>query len=166
MVSFTVVAAFITSAAALGINCRGSGGCTFNDAKLSDVLTQVKQIQAQGNGNHRYSTGGKINVLPISRTINSTSSTQIIHVADMPSPSAIVQLACAQGKYASICAFYQNGASGTANEAAGQLQGLVDHKCSQCGSIPTQPGNDVSKGELTVNIVSAPCCKGNCVCPI
>lgn len=77
-----------------------------------------------------------------------------------------VQLACAQGQYSSICAFYQNGASGTANDAAGQLQGLIDHKCSQCGSIPTQPGNDVSKGELTVNIVSAPCCKGNCVCPI
>ncbi|KAK8927694.1 KP4 killer toxin [Metarhizium anisopliae] len=134
MVSLSIVATFVASAAALGINCRGSGGCTFNNAKLSDVLTQVKQIQAQGNGNHHYNTA--------------------------------VQLACAQGQYSSICAFYQNGASGTANDAAGQLQGLIDHKCSQCGSIPTQPGNDVSKGELTVNIVSAPCCKGNCVCPI
>lgn len=106
---------------ALGINCRGSGGCNFNDAKLSDVLTQVKQIQAQGNGGRHYNTG--------------------------------VQLACASGQYASICAFYQNGASGDANRAAELLQGLVDHGCSQCGSNPTNPGNDVSKGELTVKYV-------------
>ncbi|KAL3963619.1 hypothetical protein ACCO45_000623 [Purpureocillium lilacinum] len=77
-----------------------------------------------------------------------------------------VQLACAQGQYSSICAFYQNGASGTADRAAELLQGLIDHGCSECGSNPTQPGNDVSKGELTVNIVSAPCCKGACTCPI
>ncbi|KAJ4154165.1 hypothetical protein LMH87_010626 [Akanthomyces muscarius] len=38
--------------------------------------------------------------------------------------------------------------------------------CTQSGSNPTAPGNDVSKGELTVNIVSAPCCSGNCHCPI
>ncbi|OAQ83864.1 Killer toxin, Kp4/SMK-like, core [Purpureocillium lilacinum] len=134
MVSVTAFAALISGATALGINCRGSGGCTFNDAKLSDVLTQVKQIQAQGNGGHHYAQG--------------------------------VQLACAQGQYSSICAFYQNGASGTADRAAELLQGLIDHGCSECGSNPTQPGNDVSKGELTVNIVSAPCCKGACTCPI
>ncbi|OAA38378.1 Killer toxin, Kp4/SMK-like, core [Metarhizium rileyi] len=134
MVSLSIIATFVATAVALGINCRGSGACNLNDAKLGDVLTQVKQIQAQGNGGHHYSTG--------------------------------VQIACAQGQYSSVCAFYQNGASGNANDAARQLQGLIDHKCSQCGSIPTQPGNDVSKGELTVNIVSAPCCKGNCACPI
>lgn len=60
MVSLSIVATFVASAAALGINCRGSGGCTFNNAKLSDVLTQVKQIQAQGNGNHHYNTAGKL----------------------------------------------------------------------------------------------------------
>lgn len=59
MVSFAIVATLISSAAALGINCRGSGGCTFNTAQLSDVLTQVKQVQAQGKGNHHYNTGGK-----------------------------------------------------------------------------------------------------------
>jgi len=59
MVSVTAFAALISGATALGINCRGSGGCTFNDAKLSDVLTQVKQIQAQGNGGHHYAQGGR-----------------------------------------------------------------------------------------------------------
>ncbi|UNI16333.1 hypothetical protein JDV02_002771 [Purpureocillium takamizusanense] len=95
MVTVTALAAFVSGAAALGINCRGSGGCTFNNAKLSNVLTQVKQIQAQGNGRHHYGTG--------------------------------VQLACDQGQYSSICAFYQNGASGTADRAAELLQGLIDH---------------------------------------
>ncbi|PHH60621.1 hypothetical protein CDD81_1411 [Ophiocordyceps australis] len=134
MVSLALVASLIATASALGINCRGSGACNINDASLSDVLTQVRQIQARGQGGHYYSTG--------------------------------VQLACAQGKYASICAFYQSGASGTADRAAELLQGLINHKCTQCGSIPTQPGNDVSKGELTVNIVSRPCCHGTCQCPI
>ncbi|ATY60847.1 Killer Kp4 SMK-core [Cordyceps militaris] len=128
MVSFATLLTFVSGAAALGINCRGSGGCTFNNASLREVLTQVQQIQAQGNGGHHYGTG--------------------------------VQLA------SSVCAFYQNGASGTADRAAQLLQGLIDHGCSQCGSNPTEPGNDVSKGELTVNIVSGPCCSGNCHCPI
>lgn len=60
MVSLSIIASFIASAAALGINCRGSGGCTFNNASLKEVLTQVRQIQAQGNGQHHYSTGGKL----------------------------------------------------------------------------------------------------------
>ncbi|KAK3181606.1 hypothetical protein K4F52_007161 [Lecanicillium sp. MT-2017a] len=134
MVSFAIFSTVIATAAALGINCRGSGACNLNNASLKEVLTQVKQMQASGNGGHQYSTG--------------------------------VQLACAQGQYASICAYYQNGASGNADRAAQLLQGLIDHGCSQCGSNPTEPGNDVSKGELTVNVVSNPCCKGNCHCPI
>ncbi|KAJ6789039.1 hypothetical protein PWT90_08410 [Aphanocladium album] len=134
MFAVATLLTFVSTATALGINCRGSGACNLNSASLKEVLTQVRQIQAQGNGGHQYGSG--------------------------------VQLACSSGQYASICAFYQNGASGTADRAAELLQGLVDHGCTQCGSNPTQPGNDVSKGELTVNIVSAPCCKGNCHCPI
>ncbi|KAM4062184.1 kp4 domain-containing protein [Hirsutella rhossiliensis] len=134
MVSLAALATLIASAAALGINCRGSDACPLNDAKLSEILVQVKQLQAQGKGTHHYKPG--------------------------------VQLACAQGKHASMCASYQRGAGGSADRAVELIQGLIDHKCQQCGSIPTQPGNDVSKGELTVNIVSAPCCKGNCHCPV
>lgn len=58
MVSFFALATLVTSAAALGINCRGSGACAPNDAKLDDLLVQVKQIQAQGNGNRHYKPGG------------------------------------------------------------------------------------------------------------
>lgn len=59
MVSLTTFSALIATASALGINCRGSGACNLNDASLKEVLTQVRQIQAQGNGGHNYGTGGK-----------------------------------------------------------------------------------------------------------
>lgn len=34
------------------------------------------------------------------------------------------------------------------------LNALYQHGCRKCGSIPTDPGNNVNKGELTVNYVS------------
>ncbi|KAM0795802.1 killer toxin, kp4 [Usnea florida] len=56
-----------------------------------------------------------------------------------------------------ICAFYQNlQGSQTAVQAAGQVQDLINHGCTVCGSDPTNPGNDVSTGELTVNYVTVP----------
>ncbi|CEJ80553.1 hypothetical protein VHEMI00729 [[Torrubiella] hemipterigena] len=116
--SILSIAALISSVAAGGINCNGSGACKANDAKLSDILNQINQIKAQGNGGHNYGTG--------------------------------IQLACADGQYGPICAYYQKGASGTADRAAGLVQDLINHGCKQCGSIPTEPGNDVNKGELTV----------------
>lgn len=80
--------------------------------------------------------------------------------------ASLVQIACTQGTLASNCAFYQHGDGGSTDHALELLQDLVDHKCTSCGSVPTTPGNDVSKGELTVNVVSSPCCSGNCICPL
>ncbi|KAK5993976.1 KP4 killer toxin [Cladobotryum mycophilum] len=57
----------------------------------------------------------------------------------------------------SLCAFFQSGGSGTAGRASELLQELLDHGCKKCGSVPTNPGNDVSHGQLTANIVSDPC---------
>ncbi|KAK5993975.1 KP4 killer toxin [Cladobotryum mycophilum] len=74
------------------------------------------------------------------------------------------QVACNSGSTGSICAFYQNGASGTGHDAFNQAKQIIDHGCRICGSVPTQPGNDVSKGQLTINYVSNPCCQGNCHC--
>ncbi|PHH60620.1 hypothetical protein CDD81_1410 [Ophiocordyceps australis] len=68
------------------------------------------------------------------------------------------QIACT----GSLCVFYQNGASGTAEQTSGFMQALLNHGCKKCGSCPTQPGNDVSKGQLTVNIVGHPQCQGQC----
>lgn len=41
----------------------------------------------------------------------------------------------------------------TAGQALGMLQGLAEHGCGQCGSIPFQD-NNVAFGQLTVNWVS------------
>ncbi|KAF4336668.1 killer toxin Kp4 SMK-like core [Fusarium beomiforme] len=64
------------------------------------------------------------------------------------------QIACTSGDAGSICAFYQSGASGTANDAFHQMQEIIDHGCKLCGSVPTQPGNNVANGQLTVNAVT------------
>ncbi|CAM6093128.1 unnamed protein product [Calypogeia fissa] len=55
----------------------------------------------------------------------------------------------------SICAFLQN-VSGTKTGAQikGYVQALLQHGCNVCGSDPTEPGNDVNQGELTVNYVA------------
>lgn len=55
------------------------------------------------------------------------------------------------------CAFLQN-VSGTKTGAQlkGYMRQLVDHGCDKCGSVPTEPGNNVDNGELTVNFVSNP----------
>jgi Kp4 protein len=37
-----------------------------------------------------------------------------------------------------------------------------DHGCRGCGSVPTNPGNDVKNGELTVNYVENPCSSSIC----
>ncbi|CAK7270434.1 hypothetical protein SEPCBS119000_004087 [Sporothrix epigloea] len=75
------------------------------------------------------------------------------------------QIACAKGQeFDSTCAFFQKGASGTAQQAFDHIQNLLDHGCGTCGSDPTEDGNDVSTGELTVNAVHNPCCKGDCQC--
>ncbi|SPJ72614.1 related to KP4 killer toxin [Fusarium torulosum] len=60
------------------------------------------------------------------------------------------------------CAFYQSGATGTADDVSWALQALLDHGCKKCGSVPTQDGNNVDDGQLTVNFVSEPSCQGAC----
>ena len=42
------------------------------------------------------------------------------------------------------------------SDALTLLTELQSHGCTICGSIPTNSGNDVSTGELTVNFVSTP----------
>lgn len=48
----------IAGASALGINCRGSGACGSGGLSLNTILTQVQQLQAEGNGGHEYAEGG------------------------------------------------------------------------------------------------------------
>ena len=63
------------------------------------------------------------------------------------------QVACA----GNFCAFLQNAPEAkTVAQVKGYVQALLNHGCQVCGSDPTEPGNDVSKGQLTVNYVSKP----------
>ncbi|EFX06550.1 killer toxin, kp4 [Grosmannia clavigera kw1407] len=115
----TAAAGLISSTAALGINCRGSGFCSLGaSGNLINLKALVDEISPR---NRHYSTGE--------------------------------QIACS----GDICAFFQKGASGSAEEASALLQKLRNHGCKKCGSVPTGSGNNVDNGELTVNYVSSPC---------
>lgn len=64
-------------------------------------------------------------------------------------------MACV-GDGTGICAFFQNTNGGGSGALAKQkAQDLINHGCSKCGSCPTQSGNNVADGELTVNWVSS-----------
>ncbi|KAF4335778.1 TOX4 [Fusarium beomiforme] len=65
-------------------------------------------------------------------------------------------VACVPFATGNLCAFYQNIGSRTftKEQSVALLDTLVDHGCQHCGSIPTDPGNNVANGELTVNFVA------------
>lgn len=52
------ISTLLSTASALGINCRGSGFCNINNASLNDVLTQAKQLVARGQGDHFWPEHG------------------------------------------------------------------------------------------------------------
>jgi hypothetical protein len=56
---FSSILIFVSSAAALGINCRGSGVCSFNDASLQVVHDQIGNLIAGGGENRHFNTGRK-----------------------------------------------------------------------------------------------------------
>ncbi|RFU79331.1 killer toxin, kp4 [Trichoderma arundinaceum] len=68
-------------------------------------------------------------------------------------------ITCQQGNTVGnpyLCIFYQKtGRSWTVDQTISYVQELVDHGCSACGSVPTDPGNNVDNGELTANMVAA-----------
>jgi hypothetical protein len=82
------------------------------------------------------------------------------------------QIACNQykdsGSGGAFCAFMQNiGDNKTdAVTVKNKMRDLWDHGCRTCGSVPAWPGNDVSKGQLTVNFVEGAVkgCGGHKVC--
>lgn len=72
------------------------------------------------------------------------------------------QIACTKcdpPNWAGLCAFTQK--MGTTTVAGWyikeKMKNLKDHGCTDCGSVPIYPGNDVNKGGLTVNWVHKGC---------
>lgn len=65
-------------------------------------------------------------------------------------PGAIIGTSCHTfGGFSAYTQYTSN--SITAAAACGYLRNLLDYGCQVCGSIPLYAGNDVTRGELTVN---------------
>lgn len=109
----------------LGINCRGSSTCGVGGIGHSPAGTLQQVRDKVAAGLKGVWSNGQ-------------------HVACVPH---------ATGR---LCAFYQNIGSRTFNrgQSLTYLGYLLDHGCRVCGSVPTDDGNNVNNGELTVNYVS------------
>ncbi|KAL6859421.1 killer toxin [Trichoderma novae-zelandiae] len=66
------------------------------------------------------------------------------------------QIGCVPHATGRLCAFYQNvgDRTFTTQQTLMYLDWLTDHGCTVCGSVPTDDGNNVDNGELTVNFVA------------
>ncbi|CEJ61874.1 hypothetical protein PMG11_10390 [Penicillium brasilianum] len=124
-----IASVIIASVAAKGINCEGSSECPFCHPQTS--LKALQQACQAVPDNQQYYNGQHI------------CCTACDAISD---------------EEYSVCAFVQNtkgGAPGHSIKAA--IQQIVDHKCGLCGSSPLY-NNDVSEGELTVNVVDYTSC--------
>ncbi|OAQ68047.1 killer toxin, Kp4 [Pochonia chlamydosporia 170] len=109
----------------LGINCRGSSTCGVGGIGHSPAGTLEKVRDAVAAGPDGSWTNGQ-------------------------------HIACVAHVTGQLCAFYQNigGRSFNKQQSVTFLDQLRDHGCKNCGSIPTDPGNNVGNGQLTVNFVA------------
>ncbi|KAJ4250136.1 hypothetical protein NW762_011947 [Fusarium torreyae] len=108
-----------------GINCHGSSTCGVGGIGHSDDGDLKDVRDAVASGDEGNFANGE-------------------HVACIPFVTG------------HLCAFYQNigGRTFTKEQTVTFLDQLREHGCFKCGSIPTDPGNNVANGELTVNFVS------------
>ncbi|KAK5988805.1 KP4 killer toxin [Cladobotryum mycophilum] len=109
----------------LGINCRGSSTCGVGGIGHSPAGTLQQVRDAVAAGPEGSWGNGQ-------------------------------QIACVPHATGRLCAFYQNvgGRRFSKGQSVSYLDGLMGHGCRNCGSIPTDDGNNVDNGELTVNFVS------------
>lgn len=106
-------------------------------------LATALGINCQGNGN--CATCGTHALSDI--------NTRVQGLPDSNTYSNGVHIACS----GNCCAFLQNvSGSKTGAQIKGYVQALLEHGCKACGSDPTEPGNNVNTGELTVNWVASP----------
>jgi hypothetical protein len=146
---FGITLLVVTTASALGINCRGSGLCpqqilapTYIDTILKIATGLVFDCDPKGDfdcgpmaDTDIYAPGSKIICLP-------------------------------QGKsfLGGICAFTQGNVAALYGVVIKRkLQELSNHGCGVCGSVPIGDNNDPGEaGILTVNYVSNSVCAGLC----
>ena len=109
-----------------GINCRGSDKCHGEKGRIGALKDQINNLENVYNVNDDFQI----------------SNGQHIACSD------------------NYCAFLQavkapdgRDATKTLGQVKQYMNDLWNHGCRGCGSDPTEPGNDVSKGMLTVNYV-------------
>jgi hypothetical protein len=117
------------SVIALGINCDSSWNCAGSLDVLSDVYNAVNALNS-GN-----------------------SCKEGEHIACAGNLCAFYQVTYPFVKQETTIDLAQNGASGTAGQAAGFIEVLLSHGCGKRGSDPTQLGNNIADGEPTVDRV-------------
>ncbi|KAK5991826.1 hypothetical protein PT974_05212 [Cladobotryum mycophilum] len=122
--SLGVLATAASAVSALGINCRGSGLCSGNKGLLGEAQAQMRSMDQ----NKVFTDGQHITCVQSSVTIGDPS----------------------------LCIFYQStrGRRWTVGQTVNFVQQLLDHGCGACGSVPTDPGNNVKNGMLTANMVT------------
>jgi hypothetical protein len=128
--------ALFNLASALGINCRGAGGC----GSAAGPLTRAIETIDQGRW---FANGEQIACV----TITTSGSDGV------PASS-------------STCAFLQNTGGAWGSRILELAHYLRDHGCKGCGSVPYfyPEINDVSRGELTYNHVRRPCSDRDGLC--
>jgi hypothetical protein len=128
-----VLLATITTASALGINCRGSSDC--NIANDLHTASRLAGFISGIDPNRWYNNGEQI------ACAQSTGS-----------------LGVASG-FVAICAFLQNTGGAPGRNIAGLAPFITGHGCTICGSVPYfyPSDNNVADGELTFNGVHNPC---------
>ncbi|KAL6695665.1 killer toxin Kp4/SMK [Trichoderma pleuroticola] len=112
-------------ARSLGINCRGSSSCGVGGIANSPKGTLSNVFDAVNSGPEGNWGNGQ-------------------------------QIACVGLATGRLCAFYQNVGNRvfSKGQTLNYLNQLLGHGCRVCGSVPTDSGNNVDNGELTVNFVA------------
>jgi len=131
-----VLAALFNLAAALGINCRGDGGCGVAGVLLTRAIEPIDPGRWFANGE------------------------QIACVSTAATTSDYSGLSSA------YCAFLQNTGGAWGSRILELAHYLRDHGCKGCGSVPYfyPDDNDVSHGELTYSSVNRPCSYSDGLC--
>ena len=128
-----ITALLFNPVTALGINCRGSGMCSFVHCGGRSCVGQMSELTTLIPDNATYTPGEKILCSPVQKFGNG------------------------------ICMFteFYGPASGVQVKEA--FNYILRWGCAKCGSAPFEPAaNDVRRGSLTLNVVHKPNCKGIC----
>jgi hypothetical protein len=109
------------------------------------ALAAAEGTNCEGNSN---CAGTLCNLGDLQNQINQ------IDPATLFSPGQHIACCGDPGASSGICAFTQiTSMQVDASSVQALIQGLIDHGCKKCGSLPFQDNNDKT-GELTVNWVS------------